>query len=179
MRWRLSRALPDRGTAGFTLMELMVVMAIVAMISAFVGPRLAGSLTGLQTETAAKKLAGALRHARSQAVSHCQVWLAAADLDHQRLIVSSGAPGPDESLADFLKRRWEEPQPPQTYRPPETVRLEKLVVGEEDIYTGLAGIRFYPQGNASGGTLFIQGEDGDEYAVSVDFITGLVGVEAL
>ena len=33
-----------RGSGGFTLIEIMVVMAIIAMLAAMVGPRIMGSL---------------------------------------------------------------------------------------------------------------------------------------
>jgi len=41
-----------RGNRGFTLIEIMVVMAIIAMLAAMVGPRLIGSQTKAQKQAA-------------------------------------------------------------------------------------------------------------------------------
>ena len=53
---------------GYTLVELMVVMAVLAMIVALVTPQFSRSLPGLQLNTASRELAGELRHAREEAL---------------------------------------------------------------------------------------------------------------
>lgn len=45
---RHSKAFVRRAACGFTLIELMIVMAIIAMLAALVGPRLMGALTSSQ-----------------------------------------------------------------------------------------------------------------------------------
>ena len=54
---------------GFTLMELLVVLVIISLVSAFVAPRITAPIGNLQLKTASKKIAGAMRYSRSRAAS--------------------------------------------------------------------------------------------------------------
>ncbi len=54
---------------GFTLIEFMIVFAIMGVVIAFVGPRVAGGLMGLNTRKAALQTAAMLRYAHSKAVN--------------------------------------------------------------------------------------------------------------
>jgi prepilin-type N-terminal cleavage/methylation domain-containing protein len=53
---------------GFTLVELLVVIAVAALLLALAAPRFAGMLDSIQAEAAARRLAGALQLARATAV---------------------------------------------------------------------------------------------------------------
>ncbi len=55
--------------AGYTLMELLVVVAIMAVVAAVAVPELSASQPGLQAKAAARALAEALRAARQHAIS--------------------------------------------------------------------------------------------------------------
>ncbi len=54
IRTRLS---PPRGERGFTLAEMLVVLVIIALLAALVGPRLMGVLGGAKTKTATTQIA--------------------------------------------------------------------------------------------------------------------------
>jgi general secretion pathway protein H len=83
---------PARSARGFTLIELMVVLAIVAGAAALVIPAMA-SVTGANAKKAAGELAGSMRALfDTAAVRHATCRLA-IDLDH-RAFWAECAPGP-------------------------------------------------------------------------------------
>ena len=57
-----------RGGAGFTLVELLVVMVIAMLAAALVAPHLPLALSGVKLDSAAREVAGALRAARGLSV---------------------------------------------------------------------------------------------------------------
>ena len=67
MRGTDSRVRRDSVTAGFTLLELIVTLGVVALIAGIVVPRLV-SLRGLGVDVAARRLADALTLARDRAI---------------------------------------------------------------------------------------------------------------
>jgi prepilin-type N-terminal cleavage/methylation domain-containing protein len=60
----------DGGTpdAGFTLLEMLVVLAILALVMSFAGPFVSEGSEGVRLETASNGLAAALRLTRSAAI---------------------------------------------------------------------------------------------------------------
>lgn len=69
-----------RGSAGFSLLEGLLVMALLALALALGGPALTRSLREAQLRTVARSLLAALQLARSEALScACPVWVLPAD----------------------------------------------------------------------------------------------------
>jgi len=161
--------------SGFTLIELLVVLIIISLVSAFVAPRITAPLGGLNLKTAAKKIVSALRYARSQAVSENEGRVAIFDFELRRLMVFTGSALPPEYRPDELPVDKAE----LVYDLPENVRFEQAVSGDEKVSRGLFQVAFFPTGSSNGGKLVIANEAGRRYRVKVDFITGMVGLDAL
>ena len=95
---------------GFTLIELMVVLAIVAFVAVAAAPAL-GSVTGATARGAAGQVAGAMRWMFDTAALRHQTCRLAFDLDHRSwwaectVEAKPGAPPEDE---DALKERFPE-----------------------------------------------------------------------
>jgi type II secretion system protein H len=157
---------------GFTLIELLVVLVIIGLVSAFVGPRVIAPFGGLHVKTAAREIAGTLRYNRSRAISEKIFRVAVLDLDARQVRIFSvpgaAAYSPEEQLT--------ETPADMTYGLPEGVGFEKAVSDEETIQTGRFPIVFFPNGSSSGGEVVISGKSGRQFGITVDAVTGMVGV---
>lgn len=154
--------------AGFTLFEMLMVLAIMSLSVALVVPRLAGSLTKMNARTAAGKIAGSLRYARSQAVAERTPYLSEFDLRENRLEVRPADSETEGKNAPATAA-------PKRYHLPDGVRLEL----EGDDSRGIEKdskyvIVFFPTGGSSGGEILIRDEEKRDFTVRVDFITGSV-----
>jgi prepilin-type N-terminal cleavage/methylation domain-containing protein len=76
---------------GFTLLELIVVLIIISLVSAFVAPKLTGPLSNLDLKTASKNISSSLRYMRSHAAAEKTTCAALFDLDRNRLVLASSA----------------------------------------------------------------------------------------
>ncbi|GHE20920.1 GspH/FimT family pseudopilin [Halomonas urumqiensis] len=138
--------------AGFTLVELMVVLAIVAMTVAVVPPLVVKVMPAMQAQAAARELASGLREARSTAMA-----------DNREVVVEID-----------LERR--------TYHwQGQRIRAELPSHVALDVLTGDAvGTRgqfhFYPDGSASGGRASLAWR-GREWVVDIDWLTGRVTLD--
>jgi len=139
-------------------MELLVVLVIASLAISMVGPAFQRLLPGLTLEAESRKLAGLLRHARSQAIL-------------------SGAPVAISQDAESggLRLSYRE----QPYMVPEHFSLALEAgpgKGEAGlgVVVGTAQILFYPRGDSSGGSLSLTLDDGRSEAVSVDWLSGRV-----
>jgi general secretion pathway protein H len=153
---------------GFTLLELMVVMALISMISVLVVPRLAGSLGKMNAETAARKIAASLRYARSQAVSQKIAYVSLFDFDKNRLIVKNWQAEPGTLNP--------EPELEKIYDLPEGVKLAEVIAEKTD--ADVFQVVFYPSGNSSGGEVIISDDLDRRYKIAIDFITGAVKLDS-
>src|SRR5262249_2341848 len=132
-----------RGEAGFSLIELLVVLAIVGMSLAIAVPLLARHVTGASLSAATSQIRAALRGARSTAIAE------------DRPVVFRG----DAGGGDWPDRRH--------FTLPMMAGGEPLRVATE----GGAQISFYPSGGSSGGRIVVASGDGRR-RLAVDTLTG-------
>ena len=159
---------------GFTLLELIVVMIIVSLMSAVVGPSVAGSLSKMNLKTAAKKTAASLRYARSRAVAENTIYIARFDFEQNRLLIISGFDMPIKNKTDKNNIDEKNTEKSKRYVLPEGVRFKKGILAEDEVDSGLFDIVFSPGGSSSGGGVVLADERGKEYEIGVDFVTGTV-----
>ena len=139
---------------GFTLLELLAVLAIIGTVLAFIPGFMLRGQPGLDVDVAARTIADALRQARSHAVLQNRDQLFALDVE-QRLFRVAGQRAPVQMDKDIEV----------TFQ---TVRSELLS-------ERIGQIRFFPDGSATGGRIGLT-LDGRHVEVEVDWLTGLVSV---
>jgi general secretion pathway protein H len=137
---------------GFTLVELLVVLAIGSLLLAVTPPLVTAVMPGVELKAAARRTAGALRLAREMAVARGRDAAWVLDVEQNRYGIEGDARS--GSLPDGLD-------------------LE-LVAAEEEMRSEAVGaIRFYPDGSSTGGRVILKrGETG--YQVGVNWLTGRI-----
>ncbi len=138
---------------GLTMIELMVVLVIIALVTAISLPMVAGT-SNAEMRSAARQLASGLRLARSEAVAQRRETFLVIDLAGRRFKV-------DRELRE--------------YPLPRNVEL-KLFTAQKDLVDDKVGsIRFYPDGGSNGGRITLASGN-SKYEVDVDWLTGRVAI---
>lgn len=143
-----------RAARGFTLIELMVVMAVAALLVTVALPLARLGSPGLEARAAARDIAAGLRRARTDAIF--------ADRETLMLIDTDG-------------RRWTIGEAGDWQALPEGLSLEVETARTEVLEGGIAGLRFFPDGSATGGRVTVSGETA-VYHVMLDWLTGSVSI---
>jgi general secretion pathway protein H len=143
------------GSPGFTLLELIVVLAIVALVVALVPGLMLRSQPGLDVEVAARALADGLRQTRSQAMVSNREEVFSLDVE-ERLFRA----GRNQPLKQLDR----------------TLELHLYTAQAELLDTQSGRIRFFPDGSSTGGAIAL-GLGEQRSRVSVDWLTGHVGIE--
>lgn len=143
------------GDLGFTLMELMVVLGILALGVALVAPSLNRARLGTMVKSAAYELAANLRSARAAARAANAEHALTMDLA-RRQYWAEGAVGPRQL--------------------PGGVAVELSVPESERLGANAGRVRFFPDGSASGAR-FVLGDGRSAASVSVDWLTGDVRIQ--
>ena len=158
---------------GFTVIELLVVMIIIAIAFFAVRPSLMHSVYANQNRAALRDLAGMLGGARTQAITR------------GRLVRVLVAPGSGEVWAEMqtdptLDRSQFETVPiggRTTLVLPEYVGVADLQVGgAEGNARKESVIYFYPDGRTTGASLALQCANGEAFLVEISPVTGKVVV---
>lgn len=163
---------------GFSLIELLVVLVLISIFSAFVGINVAGSLGNMGLKTASKKVAASLRYARSRAITESVPYVALLDLNQNRVTIqpdltSSGRKEKAGDSASKLKKSGM-----KHYDLPEDVKFKNALTFEgAESNSRFFAVVFMPNGCSSGGTILLENNRERGSAVKIDFITGTVRVE--
>ena len=175
---------PSRA-AGFTLLELVVVLFILTMAAALVGPAFGRSFGQLRLKAAARELAALCRFARTQAITHQSVmevvlerrtntyWLRGPDW-----IVSRLAGIEQVETAEDAEQPWQARMRQARVRPlPARVTLKSVVLDAGPLRDDERGaIVFFPQGSSTGGEVWVSDEKGRGYRIVVDPAVGIVRI---
>jgi general secretion pathway protein H len=148
-----SRRIGGKGSGGFTLLEIIVVLVLVAMASSLVYLGVARSMSGHQEKVFGRELVSLTKRARRMAIEH-------------------GAPS--ALLISSEERRCWVRGETAAVEVPETMLIEGEDVAQ--VEDGVYGIAFYPDGSSSGGTLSFSVGGQVVYAFRTDPVTGIVSV---
>ncbi|MBI5576777.1 MAG: prepilin-type N-terminal cleavage/methylation domain-containing protein [Deltaproteobacteria bacterium] len=142
------------GRGGFSLLELILVIAIMGMLAALVLPSLPGAVESARLRGSAGEVRAALNLARTQAVSEARGRSVALDL------------GKGEYGIDGDERRW---------TLPEGIRLATVRFGDAIAERGVVRVRFRPDGSADEAEVAVSSPGGGIVRILVDPLTGMVG----
>ena len=136
---------------GFTLIEMLVVLAILAVTATFAAPLLSGGSEGMRLDMASSELATALRVTRSAAITNNRQTMLMIDVDRRRF---GSIVVPERSFAPNIEAKL------------------TFATGVRSA-TSDGGFRFFPDGSSTGGdvTLSLRGK---QARLCVDWLTGTV-----
>jgi len=149
------RAHPGGRQAGFTLVELLAVLVVLALAAGVVATQFGGRQGGAALEVAAHEIASRCRAARTAAIRQAESRVVMIDMASR--VVTAGADVPALKIA-------------------ETVSITSETSASEQRGGRMAGIRFFPNGASTGGKIRL--ETGRQaYEIRVNWLTGRVVVE--
>lgn len=143
-----------RTAGGFTLVEMLVVLVIIALMLAMVGTSISRGVSGAEMRTAAHKVAASLRYTRTQAILRKAEQVFLVDTENRTF----QAPGRKlETL-------------------PKGMNVELNTARSELTSETVGGIRFYPDGGSTGGNVRLEA-NGRVYRVNIAWLTGEASLE--
>jgi type II secretion system protein H len=147
---------------GFTLLELIVTLAVLALAVAVVTPAIGRSTEGLRARAEVATFAAMLRHAREQAISTQRTYRVSVDSEGRRvsIVTLPGSSGP--AATPPLAAREHEVNETRTLSP--RLHVEPVQVSE---------VVFDVRGGTSGGDIKLT-SGSVVYRVTVDRLTGRV-----
>lgn len=141
---------------GFTLVELMVVVVLMALVMGIVGTYLSRSVSNAELRSLSRDLLGAVRHTRSQAILKKEQQVFAVDTE-ARTYQAAGK---------------------QSIQLPESVEIGLNTARSELTSDVAGGIRFFPDGGSTGGTVSLKVND-RIYEIKVAWLTGEAVLETV
>ena len=151
---RSNNQLKRRAPAGFTLVEIMVVMVIIALIMGLVATSMSRSVSAAEARAASRELVASLRYTRARAIIDKAEQVFLVDTENR----SYQAPGRDKVEL------------------PEGVDLTITTAASELVSDAVSGIRFFPDGGSTGGHIELT-VNKREYRVNVAWLTGETQLE--
>lgn len=145
---------------GFTLIEMVSVIALIGLFMALVTPFVMTTLDRIQSDSSVRELASTLAFARSQAVATKTSLVFQGDLDQNQYWVTD--PNTEENSEVMELDR--------------NIQFREFDDGEESLRKGTFSVTFYPLGNTSGGTILLEPSDAEadapSFELTIDPVTG-------
>jgi general secretion pathway protein H len=148
---RRVRPCADGGAPGFTLLEVLVVLVIIAMATTLAAMVLSGGLDGMRLRSSSKEIAAQLRYTRTQAIATGQ---------------------PQRFTIDPRGHRWQGPDN-RHGTIPQALGVEFIGAREVRPRAGEGGILFFPDGASTGGRVQLSAKRA-MWRIDVAWLTGEV-----
>ena len=142
-----------RRSRGFTLVEILAVVALIAIAITVVSVSVGGGLTGARVKAASRDLVAALRYTRGQAIVKREPQALRVDVEQRRY----RAPG----------KKW--------IGLPRDMTMKLFTARSELEEEGIGRIRFFPDGSSTGGHIDLLYDEA-LWRVEIMWLTGEVSV---
>ena len=140
-----------RRQRGFSLLEIVVVIVLIAIMATVIAMSVTGGLDSARVRAASRDVAAALRYTRGQAIVHHEQRTLAFNVDERSYQM------PDKDPVHL----------------PKGMEMELLTAQSEMLDEGVGQIRFYPDGSSGGGRVtLMRGEA--RWEIEVEWLTGKV-----
>lgn len=151
----LWRPRPRSGAAGFTMLELLVVIVLIGILASLSSPLFSSGVSAAEHRAAARAVAQTLRFARSEAIANRTDVGVEFNLDDRSFQLPGG------------KRRgkW-----------PEGVAVELTTTVAETVDDKHASVRFYADGGSTGGRVTLRYKE-REYRVDIGWLNGRIAID--
>lgn len=140
-----------RSTAGFSLLEMMLVVALIATASLLAAMAVTGGFDGMKLRSNSKEVAAQLRYTRAQAIATGQ---------------------PQRFVIDPRGHRWQAPNGKHGKISP-SLSIEFTGTREAQPRAGEGGILFFPDGASTGGRVQLRAKQAVS-RIDVAWLTGEV-----
>jgi len=160
---------PQSDRAGFTLIELIIVLVIIGIASGLVGIMIGRGSGGLAMKTVTKEISSVLRYARNHAVSEKQTYCFVINKEEGEVRLYADKDKTENKDGD---NNEEKEKLPVISRP----LPEDLLISINDDDSDVQYMEFFPHGNSSGGTIKLEKENGSIFFIDVNRITGKIEV---
>jgi general secretion pathway protein H len=140
-----------RRARGFTLVEIIAVVALIALATTVVVVSVGTGLEGARVRAASKDIVAALRFTRTQAIVKREAQVFIVDVDNR----TYQAPGRE------------------VIELPRQLEIKLLTAAEELLDDGVGQIRFFPDGSSTGGHIELMRDDA-VWRIDIGWLTGEV-----
>ena len=145
---------------GFTLLELLIVVLVVALVLAVSYPSLSRGSASIRLRTTGRDVLNTFRFAREKAVTEQIGMKITVDREKQTLVLSN-------FLGDDNR----------SYAMPEDVKIHRLALGDEEVPEGPVIVRFLPNGSSDPIEVLLKSDAGSFLRIISDPITGGARIE--
>lgn len=161
---------------GFSLIELIVVLTILALSVTLVTASMSNLSRTIELKAAAKKVSGILRYYRSEAVHKGTVYQLLFDSESGKVKVQS------VSLTELAEEKEADEKKgggsaKTLYGLPEGIQMREIDFTSPQYPCDFPAVEFYPDGGSNGGSVLFDSPERKGYRIKIHFLTGEVKIE--
>ncbi len=149
-----------RSQKGFTLLEIIITLTVIALALAVSYPSLSRGTTALSLRTTGRDILSILRYAREKTVTEQTGMRVVVDQDNQSVQMINDT---DNST--------------RTYWLPENVKIRGVVLEGAESNSGVSSVRFLPNGSSNAVEIVIESKTGGFMKIVSDPITGVASIQ--